>query len=213
MRTKQKQETHLILTGFSLSITLISIGAHPAEFKKEGEYLKNLIKNAKSGDQESFIKLLEQNKHSLIRVGKSILGNDEDVADALQETALLSYKNINSLKKNKYFKTWLTRIMIFTSYAILRKNDRLVLDEQLENTWSDSHAELADTTFDVQSTLGEMKVNERLILTLYYLEDLSSKEIAGLLSISENAVFLRLSRSRKSFKKIYLEKEESINEA
>ena len=76
------------------------------------EVMENLIKKAKKGDEEAFFKLIEINKNSLYKAGKSILNNDEDVADAIQETVISAYRNIKSLKDNSYFKTWLTKILI-----------------------------------------------------------------------------------------------------
>lgn len=64
------------------------------------------IKKAKKGDVDAFIKLMDMNKLSMYKTAKVILNNDEDIADAIQETILSCYKNIKDLKESKYFKTW-----------------------------------------------------------------------------------------------------------
>lgn len=50
--------------------------------------MENLIKKAKKGNEESFFELVEANKVALYKVAKSILNNDDDVADAMQETII-----------------------------------------------------------------------------------------------------------------------------
>ena len=97
------------------------------------EVMENLIKKAKKGDEEAFFKLIEINKNSLYKAGKSILNNDEDVADAIQETVISAYRNIKSLKDNSYFKTWLTKILINKCKDIISKNkDTILLNEYVE---------------------------------------------------------------------------------
>ena len=170
--------------------------------------LEHLVKMAQSGDKEAFVELIELNKSSLIRAGRAILSNDEDVADSMQDTVFSAYKKIYSLKEPKYFKTWLTRIMIYSCYDTLRKQKKTSSVEKIERNHEGSANIVEDSIVDVHSTLDLMKENDSLILTLFYLEDLSVKEISQIMKISENAAKLRLSRSRERFKAIYMEREE-----
>lgn len=64
-----------------------------------------------------------------------------------------------------------------------------------------------ETSLDVQRVLAELGENDRLALTLYYLNDLPIKDIAEMLQISEGAVKQRLSHGRKKFKEAYEERE------
>ncbi|MCA5962792.1 hypothetical protein LC724_23800 [Blautia sp. RD014234] len=70
-----------------------------------------LIKRAKKHDKAAFQKLMEQQGPALYKAAKAILKNDEDVADAMQDTALTCWEKIDTLKKDEYFATWLTRIL------------------------------------------------------------------------------------------------------
>ena len=90
------------------------------------------IKRAKKGDIEAFINLMEMNKTSMYKAAKSILNNDEDIADAIQETILSCYKNIENLKEVKYFKTWMTRILINKCNDIIRANKKYKLAVPLQ---------------------------------------------------------------------------------
>lgn len=168
--------------------------------------MSSYVKRAKKGDHDAFVCLIERHKHSLVRAGQAILKNDDDVADALQDTVLSAWQKLKDLKENKYVKTWLIRIMIFSCYRICRKNKSVLPMDRLPDEAGE--APDLETKYDVARTLEEMKENDRLLLTLYYIEDLPAKQIAALLSVSENAVFIRLSRSRDRFKTIYMKREE-----
>lgn len=83
-----------------------------------------LVKKAQHGDAEAFIALIEECKMTLRRVACGYLGNDEDVADAIQDTILSAYEHIGTLKRGEYFKTWLVRILINHCTGIWRQRQR-----------------------------------------------------------------------------------------
>ena len=64
-----------------------------------------LIRKAKKGDKDAFCRLIDENVQSMYKVAAAYLKNDEDVADAIQDTILSCYENLKSLKQNRYFKT------------------------------------------------------------------------------------------------------------
>ena len=88
--------------------------------------METYIKRAKKGDIEAFINLMDINKTYMYKVAKSILNNNEDIADAIQETILSCYKNIEKLKEIKYFKTWMTRILINKCNDVIRANKNII---------------------------------------------------------------------------------------
>ena len=58
--------------------------------------MEKLVKKAKKGDAEAFIALMEQNRQSMIRIAFAYLGNEEDVADAMQETILSAFEKLDT---------------------------------------------------------------------------------------------------------------------
>ena len=82
---------------------------------------------AKQGDYEALEREINKIKYKLYKTGMAILKNDEDVCDALQETLISIYKNINRLEKNEYFSTWAIRILINKCNDIIRKNKTIIL--------------------------------------------------------------------------------------
>ncbi len=159
-----------------------------------------LVKRARSGDKEAFVQLMEESKLSLRAAARAILKDEEDVADAMQETVLTAFQKLCTLREEKYFKTWLIRILINHCYTILRRRKTVPLsdflpEESKENNWDD--------ILDVRTALEETSAGDRLVLTLFYVEDMSQREIGRVLGISENAVKQRLARGRSHFKSIY----------
>ena len=79
-----------------------------------------LIKKARQGDTDAFVELMERQKQSMYKVARSYLHREEDIADAMQETVLDCYEKLGQLKSDRYFSTWLIRILINNCNDILR---------------------------------------------------------------------------------------------
>ena len=69
--------------------------------------LLQLIRKAKAKDPDAFSSLIYFYMKDLYRVAISILMNDEDAADAIQDTILGCWEKLQTLKEEKYFKTWI----------------------------------------------------------------------------------------------------------
>lgn len=96
---------------------------HSAE-RKEGSSLKHLVKKAQQGDARAFVRLIEINKQSMYKIARSYFTNDEDIADAIQDTIETCYRSIRHLADPGYFRTWMTRILINKCIDIIRKNKK-----------------------------------------------------------------------------------------
>lgn len=167
--------------------------------------MERWVKKAQNGDRDAFLRLMQANELAMYRVAKSILHNETDVEDAVQEAICRAFYKMDTIRQPKYFKTWLTRVVINCCYDLLRQQKGLV---PLELLPEEGREDDRDLSLDVQKTLEALGENDRLILTLYYLNDLPVKQIAQLLSISEGAAKMRLSHGRKKFKEIFQAREQ-----
>ncbi len=159
-----------------------------------------LIKKARRHDSAAFSQLMQQHGQSMYKVARAVLKNDEDVADAMQETALSCWEKIGTLKKEQYFKTWLIRILINHCNTIYKKRSRYVLDQLLPET---AAPEDAYANVEWMELLQRLKEKYRVVIVLYYVEGFRIREIADLLKISESAVKERLSTARKKMERYY----------
>ena len=164
----------------------------------------NLVEEAKLGNNEAFEQLIEENKLKMYKVAKSILRNEDDVCDAIQNALMSSYTNLNKLQNNQFFSTWLIRILINKCYDIANKNQKLysnVTDIDEYNT--NDNLKLYDS-YDseslVENVLTKIGDDLKTITVLYYYNDYNISEISQILDIPEGTVKSRLSRARS---KIY----------
>lgn len=171
----------------------------------------SIITQIKNGDEQAFAELIEQYKLPIYKTAKSILKDEDDVCDAIQDTALSIYKNIQNLKNEEYFKTWVIRITINKCYDILKKhklNDEKMLKAQEDV--SELHTNFDNNVIlqtDLQTTLELLEENLRTVTVLYYYNDLSISEISDILNIPKGTVKSRVFRAREKLYEI-LSKEE-----
>lgn len=151
----------------------------------------NIIK-AKKGNKEAFINLIEENLISMYRVAKGILLSQADIDDAIQNTILLSYKNINTLKKDEFFKTWLIRILINECNKIYNFNKKYIDFNEIKENYTNDEYE----NFDLKKAIQSLSEDLRLPIVLFYFEDMQISEIADLMNIPVGTVKSRLSRAK-----------------
>ncbi|MNI02843.1 RNA polymerase sigma factor SigV [compost metagenome] len=152
------------------------------------------VRLAQQGHKEAFVRLIKVTEGTMYRVAKSMLHSEEAVADAIQDTILKSYSSITSLREPQFFKTWIIRILINRCHQMLKSDKRLVpMGEWIDSVEGSAPYE----SIELQDLLNGLKVDHRVIVTLYYLEDISIKDIAEILQIPAGTVKSRLSAARK----------------
>lgn len=174
----------------------------------------DLVEEARLGNNEAFEQLIKENKLKMYKVAKSILKNEDDICDAIQNALMSAYSNLNKLQNNKYFSTWLIRILINKSYDIINKNqksystttdiDEYNSDENLKSFDSYNSESL------IENVLCELKDDLKTITVLYYYNDYSVGDISIILNIPEGTVKSRLSRARKKIYEIIKSEEDVL---
>ncbi|MFU7517118.1 RNA polymerase sigma factor [Clostridium sp. HCS.1] len=163
----------------------------------------NLISKAKKGDGKAFTELIEENIKGVYRVAKGILNNEEDIEDAIQNTILKAYSNINTLKNEELFKTWLIKILINECNKIYNFNKKCIsLDKVIEEQYRDKYENL-----DLKIAINSLPEELRLVIILFYFEDLKISEVSKIIGIAEGTVKSRLSRAKDKLSKIINGKE------
>lgn len=156
-------------------------------------------------EKEQLGQLIIASSDTMYHIAKTLLYNDADCADAIQEAIVKAFSKYHTLKKDAYAKTWLIRILINECYSILRQKSRTIpmdsplMGQPLPHTQDYS---------DLYEALAALPDDMRLAVTLYYMEGYSVKEIADLLKTSESAVKNRLLRARKKMRRILEERKD-----
>lgn len=161
-----------------------------------------LVARAKKGDTEAFQALIDESKEKLYKMAFVYMKNEEDALEVFQETVLVALKSISSLKNNRYFSTWLTRILINQAIDAIRKKKKVVpmSHEVLEN-FTESEKNQLDEQMDLLEALKELEEKYKTVLLLRFYEDYTVKEIASFLNCPEGTVKTNIRRGLENLKK------------
>ena len=142
-----------------------------------------------------------QHQTALFRTARAILSSDADAEDAVQEAILSAYTRLDTLRDPEKFKPWLLRILV-NQCRTLRRRERPTVD-----LWEVAEvlpAEGRDTaeTLTLRQAVEQLSPELRAVITLFYYEDFTVRQIARTLSLSETAVKTRLSRGRERLRRM-----------
>ena len=158
-------------------------------------------------NKEEFIQEVRSAEETLYRVALSILRNEPDAADAVQEALLRAYENLHTLRKKQYFKTWLVRILMNECYKIQKRQKRLVSYEE----YMQQESGREDPCYtDLYQAILELPQEMRTAVVLFYMEGFSIEEIASITGSCKGTVKTRLFRARAPLRKSLEDREEAI---
>lgn len=169
----------------------------------------DLVRSAIGGDDEAFGELVRRHKGSVLRRAARFARNPAELEDLGQETFLRVYRDLRSFRGDAPFGHWLSRIAVRVCYDALRKRRREEKDVSLEDmaspvadpssTGDGPSAQLARIILD--QAMSRLKPEDRLVITLFELEDRSVREVAELTGWSETRVKVRAFRARQALKR------------
>lgn len=155
----------------------------------------------RTGDKESFRYFYEAYAESAIRTASAITKNREMAKDAVQETFIRVYRQINNYNPDYPFNPWFYRILTNECLRLLKKESSLSTFEHpnLENNSAIS-IESFDRLSILYNTIQSLDDIHRIPLILKYVQGFTEKEIADILSLNQNTLKSRLFKGRKRLK-------------
>lgn len=181
---------------------------------------KKIIKRASAGDADAFEQLVLTYQTPIFNLCLRMTGNPEDAADLSQESFLKAWRSLGSFQFESSFSTWLYRLASNTCLDYLRSIKRhpkvsLTVEDSDGETQMMDFPDTAPTPEDaaiskeenelLSRAMQELDEQQRQILTLRVVNDLSYAEIAEILSIKEGTVKSRLARTRDALRKKLLQ--------
>jgi RNA polymerase sigma-70 factor (ECF subfamily) len=163
------------------------------------------IAAARRGDRNAFSKLVQAYQIPVYNLTYRMLGNAQEAEDAAQETFLRAYKRLSTYQPDKKFSNWILSIASHYCIDLLRRRrfQWLSIEDDPVMAWLSSDEEQPDEAAlrgeraeHVRALLERLDPSYRAPLVLRYWHDLSYKEIAGVLDLTEPAVKTRLHRAR-----------------
>lgn len=169
--------------------------------------MENLIEETLSGNDNAYAELIDLIKFDLYNVAKSRLYNQDDIDDAIQETIIKSYNNLSKLENKKYFKTWITRILINECNNIIKSNIKHsnLFNKAVDKMESSMESDIPDTlnnTVFIEELFDKLSNEEKEIANLYFKENLTTEKIAELLHSNKNTVKSKVYRIRLKLKEL-----------
>lgn len=163
--------------------------------RRRGDYMdEKLIKKARERDADAFTELMRSQMQNMYKTARSVLEHEEDAADAISDTILACWEKIGQLKEDKYFRTWMTRILVNKCRDIQRKKAALFFTENVPEVAAE---EKGFRNLEWEQTLDSLEERYRTAVILYYTEGFKTSEIAEILGIPESTVRTRLARARE----------------
>jgi RNA polymerase sigma-70 factor (ECF subfamily) len=175
---------------------------------------EDVVKRVLAGETALYEILMRRYNQRLYRVARSILRNDVDAEDVMQEAYVRAYQHLNQFAGEAKFSTWLTKIAVYEALGRLRRQGRTEnLDSVLD---SDRHvmARMTSDTRDperqaydhelrivLEGAIDSLPETYRMVFVLRSVEGLSVAETAGCLDIGAEAVKTRLHRARSLLRK------------
>lgn len=172
---------------------------------------KQLIHKVLKGDTSAFGYFVDTYQDMAITIAYRVCGNRQDAEDIVQNAFVKAFHNLHTFRADSKFSTWFYRIVYNTAITETRNtvyNTEFVDYKQidLDNSFSDwdtmSQVEDNERKAIVNEAMDKMPRDEGLLLTLYYLEDNSVKEIAQITGLTDVNVKVKMHRARKRFAEI-----------
>ena len=154
-------------------------------------------------DEREFERAVRRLQTRMYRTAVSVLWNDEDAADAIQEAVLRAWRKRQSLREAAAFDVWLMRILLNECRNIQRRNRFRALP--LEESLAGCVAEPPDT--GLRDALRRLPEKYRVALLLHCLDGYSVPEVARMLRLPESTVRGRIYEGRKRLKALLKEAE------
>ena len=167
---------------------------------------QHYIKLTQKGDMQAFAMLVQKHQRVVYTLAVRMLKNPEEAQEAAQDTFVKVYQSLAGFEGKSKFTTWMYRIVYNECLSRIRKNKNHftqlneVVDTKEEPSDFQDGLELMhreERADMVKKGIESLPPNEAVVLTLFYLEDQSVKEIATIAGMTESNVKVSLHRGRK----------------
>lgn len=169
-----------------------------------------IVRRVVAGDRAVFEVLMRRHNPRVYRTIRSLLRDEAEVEDAMQQSYLLAYTHLAEFAGSSSFVTWLTRIALNEALGRLRRRTRLSLvdlpataedDEVISNQQTpEEDAASRETAVLLERSIDQLPELYRTVLMLRDVEQLSTAEAAEVLGVTEETVRIRLHRGRRALR-------------
>lgn len=164
------------------------------------------IDKTMQGDTQAFGVLVERYQDFIFTVVLRMLKIREEAEEIAQDAFIKAFESLSSFRGESKFSSWLYSIAYRKALDRLRKNKKYVATELIEEI-TEGNLESIENALGyledqerkqiIQECITQLPKAEAAIITFYYFEDQSVKEVAAITGLSEDNIKIKLYRSRK----------------
>lgn len=176
-----------------------------------------LVIRARKGDQQALTELYNISYKPAYAVAFKMTGNEDDAFDVLQDAYIKAFNSLDQLTDPSGFIPWFNKITANKCRDFLRSKKNVIMFSDMEyDSGEDSfeleyedestafqpeeRADYSDTKRLVAQMLDNLPPDQKMVLLMYYVQEMSIKEIAEALDVSENTVKSRMSYGKKKMR-------------
>jgi RNA polymerase sigma-70 factor (ECF subfamily) len=160
-----------------------------------------LIARARNGDSTAFDALARLYMEQAFRVAYRVVGHQQDAEDLVQEAFLSAYQYLDSFETGRPFGPWLIRIVVNRGSNLRRSRTRRETDDEVDGVSSAPSgleiSERSDTGKILTDALATLSERQRMIVTMFDVDGLTSAEIGDMLDLSPGTVRWHLHEARR----------------
>jgi RNA polymerase sigma-70 factor (ECF subfamily) len=160
----------------------------------------NALRSIRNGSPSGYDYLVAKYMRRTMAICWSVVKNEADAEDLAQEAFVRAYQKIGAMKSDDAFAPWLFRIATNLCLDFLRRKGRF-REEELEDTHASPMRSDGIPTEDVAAAidraLASLPDMQRIVATLYLVEEFSHAEIAAMMKLNEGTVRSHLSLARR----------------
>ena len=139
------------------------------------------------------------------RIACRYVQNPIDAEDVFSEVFLAYFKKERTFESEEHRKAWLIRVTINCAKdCVMQRSQWAQIHEETVADEESQDSQDSDTYMDLYAAIERLRPEYREVIKLYYLDDLSVKQIALILDKNENTIKTQLARAREKLK-AYLE--------
>ena len=147
-------------------------------------------------DKEAFSRQVTTMQGSLYRVAASYLRGDADRLDAISEAITKAWAKRGTLRDERLFGTWLTRILIRECVSIQRKQKHAIPVEAMPERAQEEDGRIRE----LREAMESLPQRQRTMVVLHYMEGYDVHDTARVMGTTKSAVCAGLSRARKALR-------------
>ena len=174
---------------------------------------KYRIERVKAGDREAFTGLVDTYKDMVYTVCLRMLASEADAEEAAQDVFVKAFRSIDTFQAKSKFSTWLYRIAYNHCISVIRKKVKMIdlVDEVPEGEVDEGEMNglesisAKERSIYLKMAIDSLAETDAVVVTLFYYDELSLDEIAGVTGLSSSNIRIKLHRSRKKMYQVICE--------